>query len=400
VPEKSTLNSKNIMVVDDHPANLKLLEEMLRGEGYQVRSFPRGRLGLAAAAQNPPDLILLDINMPEMSGYEMCEKLKSDERLAQIPVIFLSALDATADKVKAFQCGGVDYISKPFQFEEVQARVETHLQLRLLRQTLQSQNECLEETVRMRTRELTEALTKLTILDRAKGDFLSLISHELRTPLNGILGVGELVLDEIPDTVEGRELREMFDVSRRRILALLDDALLLKQVELEGNNFELAHANLSTVLKRALDQVTECARSRRVILESLPSDFGFVIGEENLLIRALQALLGTAVKFSNQDEAVRLRCEAATDSVNLIVESVGQTIPESIVSKFFDLFSISEAATSGGDLGMGPSVAYRILSLFGGGVTVENLNPAGLRFTASLQCAHLKATDVGLEMCG
>src|SRR5712671_5867598 len=130
-----------IMVVDDQPANLKLLEVMLQRHGYEVRSFPRGRLALAAAAQNPPDLILLDINMPEMSGYEVCERLKSNPELSAVPVIFLSALNATGDKVKAFQTGGVDYITKPFQFEEVRARVETHLRVRELQQALKLHND-------------------------------------------------------------------------------------------------------------------------------------------------------------------------------------------------------------------------------------------------------------------
>jgi CheY-like chemotaxis protein len=112
----------SIMVVDDQPANLKLMEGMLKKQGYGVRSFPRGRMALTAAGRQAPDLILLDINMPEMTGYEVCERLKSDPRLARIPVIFLSALDATEDKVKAFHSGGVDYVSKPFQFEEVLAR--------------------------------------------------------------------------------------------------------------------------------------------------------------------------------------------------------------------------------------------------------------------------------------
>jgi CheY-like chemotaxis protein len=120
----------NIMIVDDNPANLKLLEDMLRQHGYEVRSFPRGRLALAAANQAPPDLILLDINMPEMNGYEVCDQLKSNPRLSAIPVIFLSALNAIENKVKGFRSGGVDFISKPFQFEEVQARVEIHLELR------------------------------------------------------------------------------------------------------------------------------------------------------------------------------------------------------------------------------------------------------------------------------
>ena len=134
----------SVMIVDDNPANLKLLEDMLRQHKYEVRAFPRGRLALNAAAQEPPDLILLDINMPEMNGYEVCETLKSNTGLSAIPVIFLSALNATEDKVKGFQSGGVDYISKPFQFEEVHARVETHLKLR---RAQRAEHDLLERTL-------------------------------------------------------------------------------------------------------------------------------------------------------------------------------------------------------------------------------------------------------------
>src|ERR1051326_3639737 len=100
---------ENIMVVDDQPANLKLLEGMLQQQGYVVRSFPRGRMALAAAQHSAPDLLFLDINMPEMNGYEVCDQLKSHPILERVPVIFLSALSETGDKVKAFQSGGVDY---------------------------------------------------------------------------------------------------------------------------------------------------------------------------------------------------------------------------------------------------------------------------------------------------
>lgn len=134
----------SVMVVDDNMANLKLLEYMLEGEGYEVRPFPRGRLALAAATQNPPDLILLDINMPEMNGYEVCERLKSNAHISGIPVIFLSALNTTEDKIKGFRCGAVDYISKPFQLEEVRARVETHVKLR---RAQQAEHDLLENTL-------------------------------------------------------------------------------------------------------------------------------------------------------------------------------------------------------------------------------------------------------------
>ncbi len=136
--------SGNIMIVDDNPTNLKLLDDMLREHGYEVSSFPRGRLALAAAKHKPPDLILLDINMPEMNGYEVCERLKCDEHLSPIPVIFLSALNEVEDKVKGFRSGGVDYIAKPFHFGEVQARVETHLKLR---RAQQAEHDLLEKTL-------------------------------------------------------------------------------------------------------------------------------------------------------------------------------------------------------------------------------------------------------------
>jgi response regulator RpfG family c-di-GMP phosphodiesterase len=152
--QSEQLKRGNIIAVDDNPANLKLLEGMLRQQGYRVRSFPRGRLALAAAMTNPPELILLDINMPEMNGYEVCERLKSTQELSDIPVIFLSALNETEDKVKAFRSGAVDYISKPFQFEEVHARVETHLQLRDLQRALKLQNEHLKELVDQRTEQI------------------------------------------------------------------------------------------------------------------------------------------------------------------------------------------------------------------------------------------------------
>jgi cyclic di-GMP phosphodiesterase len=151
----------SIMVVDDLPANLKLLEDMLKVDGYRILSFPGGRLALAAAAQNPPDLVLLDINMPEMNGYEVCERFKASPDLSEVPVIFLSALNAIEDKVKAFQSGGADYISKPFQLEEVQARVKTHLKLHALQQILRQHNDYLEEVVSQRTRQLKVAVERI-----------------------------------------------------------------------------------------------------------------------------------------------------------------------------------------------------------------------------------------------
>lgn len=133
-------NPASILVVDDTIANLQVLAGMLKDRGYKVRPVPSGKLALLAAKRDPPDLILLDINMPEMSGYEVCERLKADDQLNGIPVIFISALTDQLDKVKAFANGGVDYLTKPFQMEELHARVETHLKIRRLQIELEESN--------------------------------------------------------------------------------------------------------------------------------------------------------------------------------------------------------------------------------------------------------------------
>lgn len=136
-----TAQPVSILVVDDTTANLQVLAGMLKDRGYKVRPVPSGKLALLAARRDPPDLILLDINMPEMNGYEVCEVLKADERLKSIPVIFISALTEPLDKVKAFSMGGVDYLTKPFHMEELHARVETHLKLRRLQVELERAND-------------------------------------------------------------------------------------------------------------------------------------------------------------------------------------------------------------------------------------------------------------------
>jgi DNA-binding response OmpR family regulator len=374
-----------IMVVDDQPANLKLLEDMLGNQGYRVRSFPRGRLALSAATLKAPDLILLDINMPEMNGYEVCERLKADACLREVPVIFLSALNETSDKVKAFQTGAVDYITKPFQFDEVRARVETHSQLHQLQQSLRQHNDRLEELVGARTRELADAHGRLKILDKAKTDFLNLISHEFRTPLNGLLGVGDLMLDEFnPDA----DIRELFEHSRRRILAILEDAEVLSQIKVEEEKFSCERLSLDTVLDRAIERSSAFAESRQVTLSCAPAVDAWILGAEDLLVKAMKSLLETAVRFSIPHGSVQLSYRSIPEAIELAIESSGRTIPDPVIPRFFDVLAIGEAITPDGDFGLGPAVAHRILSLWGGTVTVENLDPAGIRLTVSLKCAR------------
>jgi DNA-binding response OmpR family regulator len=378
----------SIMLVDDTPENLRLLEGMLREQGMAVRSFPRARLALASAAQHPPDLVLLDIRMPEMDGFEACRRFKADPRLAGIPILFLSALMDPADKVKAFGCGGVDYVTKPYEMGEVLARVETQLKLSRLQKDLEQHNARLDEEVRARTRQLAEAQERLAILDRAKSEFLDLISHELRTPLHGLFGVGELLFAECPDTGSTRELKDLFEQAQRRLLAIVDDALLLTQVHVGTEAAPEEVAPLGRTLRLAADAAAEFARGRGVAVEVSPSvDSRKIRGESSLMTRAFQALVETAVKFAARGSVVRLSTGARAGDPEVLIEATGRGIPPGALPRFFEVLAIKEAITPGGDLGLAPALAQRILAVHGGRVSVENLHPPGVRFSVRAQVA-------------
>ena len=191
MPNEQTNTLEDILIVDDNPVNLRLLSQMLSEQGYQVRAVTNGPRALESAQTVPPDLILLDIKMPEMNGYEACLRLKADERTYDIPIIFISALGETEDKVQAFAVGGVDYITKPFQFEEVVARVETHLSLRHLQKHLENLVDAkvreleLAKTVQLATlnettSEMTQKLNQLVTTMTSDSDHLQTIIQQAR----------------------------------------------------------------------------------------------------------------------------------------------------------------------------------------------------------------------------
>ncbi|HAA28772.1 MAG TPA: hybrid sensor histidine kinase/response regulator [Cyanobacteria bacterium UBA8553] len=198
--ELTSISQGNILVVDDTPANLRLLVGILTEKGYKVRPVPNGELALSAARGFPPDLILLDIMMPEMNGYEVCSELKADERTCDIPVIFISAINDVLDKVKAFSVGGVDYITKPFHVEEVLARVEAHLTICKLQRNLQDKNEELTQTLQ----QLKSTQNQLIQSEKmaALGQLIAGIAHEINTPLGAIRSSIENIANFLSQNIE------------------------------------------------------------------------------------------------------------------------------------------------------------------------------------------------------
>ena len=378
----------DILIVDDQPENLSVLMGVLQTRGYKVRPVTSGKLALAAAHVLAPDLILLDLNMPEMDGYQVCEELKRDPNLRAAPVIFISAFNEASDKVKGFALGGVDYVTKPFQIEEVEARVSTHLELARLRRQLELHNERLEGEVALRTRELVAANACLAVLDQAKSDFLSLLSHELRTPLCGIFSTTEIVLDKYakePGAVDYLELAEMYAINRKRLVTLIADAELLTEIGTRTGTNSESPCWLEQVVNHAQGHALPLADSRKVRLSLPPLGLGQVRGAFDSLVRAFQSLLETAVKFANPGTTVHLTKVVAPEEISLIITAEGRTIPAVALPNFFSLMKIANPIASGGDLDLAPALAERIVRLYGGTVVVENLNPPGIQMTVRLK---------------
>ena len=219
-------DTASVLMIDDNPVNLQVLTSMLKQSGWRPRPVTSGRLGLQAARNEAPDLVLLDVNMPDMDGYEVCEQLKADPRLADIPVIFVSALGETVDKVRGFQVGGVDYITKPFQLDEVKARVTAHLELRRQRRELQASYEKLRESERLRD------------------SLVHMIVHDLRSPLGAITAYLDLIAAEAKNQLGAEAQEDIANAQRatRSMIRMVNGILDVSKMEAQMMKLDLRSA--------------------------------------------------------------------------------------------------------------------------------------------------------------
>ena len=299
-----TERKHKILIVDDIPKNIQILGNILSKEDYQIAYAQSGEQALAITHHQKFDLILLDIMMPEMDGFEVCKVLKENPETSETPVIFLTAKADMNSIVKGFAVGGQDYITKPFNASELLARTETHIQLHEQKIALAKMNEILEEKVKERTLQLEKAYKRLNQLEKAKTDFLDIISHELRTPLNGITGLTTLLnLTELSD--EQQEYIHYLEDVANRLNRFSETALLITDLRAIRNQPDFLPTQIKYVVESALKQFEENNRGKyqSVQLEMKEEDLQ-VAANTTLVKKSLEMLIDNACKFGDRKSVV------------------------------------------------------------------------------------------------
>lgn len=366
------LSNTDILIVDDTPDNLRVLSAMLTNQGFEVRKALNGQRAIASVQSKPPDLILLDIKMPEMDGYEVCQKLKANPDTSAVPIIFISALDDAPDKVKAFAAGGADYITKPFQEAEVLARIEHQLQIQHLQKQLITQNE------------------ELTRSNRELEQFAYVVSHDLQQPLQSITGFVKLLLLKYQGELDKpNELDDLtYDYLNRihdsgtRMQRLIQDLLNYAQVGTQEIQFQVVDCNL--VLKEVLENLQLAIAEKQVKLthDPLPT----IWGKETQLIQLLQNLICNAIKFVQPNVVPQIHISAVQQQKQwqLGIHDNGIGISPEHLNHIFEIFRRIHTDQQYLGTGIGLAMCKKIVELHGGCIWVESQLDVGSTFYFTL----------------
>ncbi len=415
-PEKK----ETILLVDDIPANLEILIRVFQRAGYKVRAVTSGPLGIRAAEHDPPDIVLLDVTMPEMDGYETCRRLKQNPLLEGIPVIFISALSETFDKVTAFEAGGVDYITKPIQIEEALARVRTHLALRRYQQLLEQSNRTLQDTID----QLKEAQSQLISSEKmaSLGVLTAGIAHEINNPISFIssssIGLSKNIrflldiqqkYDEILRQYDDQRLDDLnefkashdFD-ERLTELTQLSDNIIAGSRRISGivrslRNFSRLdeadmkeidiHENIESTLillhhKISKEIIIKKDYSKLPLLPCYPAKISQVM--MNILSNAIDAVSPK----SGAGEQCEISIRTGDQEINgkkyvfVAISDTGTGIPDEAIKKIFDPFFTTKPVGKG--MGLGLSISNNIIREHGGRIDVESIPAKGTSFTVYL----------------
>lgn len=371
----TTTSSKGkILIVDDTPDNLRLLSEMLSNQGYSVRSAISGTAAFMAINTKCPDLILLDINMPQLDGYQVCQQIKCQESTRDIPILFLSANHEVIDKVKAFQVGGLDYITKPFQVEEVLARVDTHLTLS------RTQKELSQARV-----DALRALQQEKELNRLKSEFIALVTHDFHTPLVSIQGFISLLRQgcpNLPVATQERYFNKM-DASVEHLMYLLEQVLLIGKSESGKLQSYPTQFNFKDLCQEIIESL-QLQNTHRLIHFSYLGDDNPVELDPALIRQILLNLLTNAVKYSPNDRPIYFRVELENSTLTLKVEDQGIGIPVEEQAHLFELFHRCSNATSIRGSGLGLAVVKTCIEALNGQIHINSQVDQGTIVTARI----------------
>ncbi len=377
--KESDANRARVLLADDNADMRDYVARLLR-ERWIVDTASDGASALAMARENPPDLVLADIMMPGLSGFELLQQLRADPRTRVVPVIFLSARAGEEARIEGLQAGADDYLAKPFSARELMARVSTHLEQALARRQLEHQ------------------AAELDRLNRAKDEFLATLSHELRTPLTSILGWARLLRMQGKDEEMLRMGLESIDQSAQVQAQLIDDVLDLSRVTTGKVRVERAIVNVPVLATAALDGVRLAAAAKNIHLESeFPAqpDTANILGDSNRIQQILWNLLTNAIKFTPDGGTVTLMVEQTPTAIIVSVADTGIGISENFLRHVFEPFRQADSSTtrSHGGLGLGLSIVRHLTEMHGGKVSVHS-EGKGRGATFVVQFPLLKAAPM------
>jgi diguanylate cyclase (GGDEF)-like protein len=369
-----TTTQGRLLVVDDDPVSVQVLSELVRGSGYTVDVLAESPGAVARAQELAPDLILLDVRMPVVDGFEVCRRLKTNPLTAAIPVVFLSVVDEPAGKLRAFEVGGADYVGKTFHPEEVLARIGHQIKITRLQ------------------REMAEANKRLVELDRVKATFAAMLVHDLRSPL-GVVQATLNLLQEKTAVSPDADLHELLDLSvggLKSMVALINELLEIYRSEQTEVKPVRERLDVAEVLRRCAGEARLDAHRRQVSLEvavegSLPS-----LGDRTRLERAFGNLIGNALKFTRAGGHLAISAGPAEVEgkrmVRVEVRDSGTGIPEGEIPYIFDLYRQAETGRRSG-VGLGLAIVKRILDAHGASIAVASQVGVGTSFTVDLPAA-------------
>ena len=370
-------NKPTILVVDDNPTNLQVLLESLKRTGLKILVARTGESAIQQAEYGKPDLILLDVMMPGIDGFETCRRFKTLEAFKDIPIIFMTALTDTTDKLKGFQAGGVDYVTKPLQHEEVLARVVTHLTIRRLQQESREQHLLLQEKH-----------AELQALNASKDKFFSIISHDLRSPLSAVL-VGLRLLTDTESRLTDNEKNELIRDSHRtveQLYNLLDNLLVWSRLQRGLMEYAPQPLDLRPLFERNATLFAANAEQKQIAIRQTVAEPVIAFADSHMIDAIIRNLISNALKFTEARGAITLSARQNDQRVEMAVADTGIGMDAETVAKLFRLdVRYNQLGTAGEKgTGLGLNVCKEFAEKNGGSIAVESVVGAGTTFRVTL----------------